>query len=154
MNRLLLPLLATTLLLGGCATTCGAGQDINMVVFSSATDAQTGASIPEVRITAATLNGQDALMGSDAGSLLLRTGINGSVKNIRIENGQVICDVQCSFGPPGAYVLTVEATGYQPQELRFTIASRAKGTVLGFQFGCGGVTTGTPRSFQLKFVPK
>lgn len=154
MRILIFPLMATAMFLGGCATTCIAGPDINMVVFQSAVNTQTGMSIPEVRITAATINGEDTLKEGYGGLYLLRSGINGGVKNIRAENGQVICDVQCSFGPPGTYVLTVAADGYQPQELRFTIASRAKGTVLGIQFGCGGVTTGTPRSFQLKFVPK
>ena len=145
MTRLsLLSVLLASLTLCGCGrllpTGCPAGSITGMIRIGSATFGD-GAAIPEVRLRDFSRDGV-AISAQEATGQ--SSSVGGTVSNVRVENGEILCTVACTFATPGKYTFTAEASGAAPQTLGVTIPGRDAG-------GCGGITTGTPVRLDLRF---
>lgn len=137
--------LVVTLALVSCGIrlpgNCVAGSIAGMIVIGTATFNDTGAPVGAVVLTNVVRDG----VGISAAELTAY-GVGGQVSGVRAEGKSVICDVTCSFATPGDYSFDVAAQGAATQRTRVNIPPRDAGG------GCGGVTTGTPVTLNLKFA--
>ncbi len=115
-----------------------------MIRIESASFRGTDASIATVYISNVVRDGR-AIAAQDALGYRM---IGGEILNARVEGNTIVCDTACAFAHPGNYSFDVSATNAVTQNIQVNIPARKKGL-----FGCGGVTTGTPVTLNLKFSP-
>jgi hypothetical protein len=137
--------LVVTLALVSCGikfpSNCVAGSISGMIVIKSASFSDTGAAVGPVTLTNAVRDGV-----SISAAELATNGVGGQVSGVRVEGESVICDVTCTFAIPGSYSFDAAAQGAVTQRALANTPPRDAGG------GCGGVTTGTPVTLNLKFA--
>ncbi|GAA5531988.1 hypothetical protein Dalu01_00365 [Deinococcus aluminii] len=112
-----------------------------------------------IRIESARFNGTNAPISTVYISNVMRDGqaissqdalgypmVGGEILNARVEGNSIVCNTACAFAHPGNYSFDVSAANAVTQKVNINIPARKKGL-----FGCGGVTTGTPVTLNLKF---
>jgi hypothetical protein len=88
-----------------------------LFTITGASDAHTGAALQQVVLTRFTYEGR-----SDLGLDFLTNHLGLEPRNAAIENGELVCDIECAFGgPAGSYTFTFRASGYR--DTTFTIDS-------------------------------
>lgn len=94
---------------GGTSGPCYVQYEEPLFTITAASDAHTGAALEQVFLVRFAYEGSSGL-GLD----FLTNHLGLEPHNVTIENGELLCDVECAFGgPAGSYTFTFRAIGYR-----------------------------------------